>query len=188
MSLDFERMYVGFAVLFILHYFYLLRIVLSRNSRSEKFSRSHRKQDELRFTLDAVVEEEEEEDDDDDDESDSEKEWEHHGVQKERSEEQFEDLVGRELVVVHSRPLDSSIPFRSRKYTGAQKLSSATTATTVEAFSFSEDSDDEQQDDSESSSSEHTFPSQFAAVDWYYYQQEVQGPQPINKECQVILR
>jgi len=191
MSLDFERMYVGFAVLFILHYFYLLRIVLSRNSRSEQFSRNHRKQGELRFTLDAVVEEEEEEeeeDDDDDYESDSEKEWEHHGVHKERCEEQFEDLVGRELVVVHSRPLVSSSPFRSRKCTSAQKLSSVTTATTIEAFSFSEDSDDEQQDDSESSSSEHTFPSQFAAVDWYYYQQEVQGPQPINKECQVILR
>lgn len=186
-SLDFERMYVGFAVLFIIHYFYLLRIVLSRNSRSEQFSRSHRKQDDLLFTLDAVVEEEEEEDDEeDDDESDHEQEWEDHRAPKDRCEDQFEDLVGRELVVVHSRPLVSRS--RSRKCTGAQKLSSVTTATTIEAFSFSEDSDDEHQDDSASSSSEHTFPSQTAAVDWYYYQQEGQGPQPINRECQVILR
>ncbi len=185
-SLDFERMYVGFAVLFILHYFYLLRIVLCRNTSSEQLSRSrHQKRDELLFTLEEVVEEEEEDD------SDSEKEWADRMGQEERYEEQFENLVGRELLVVYSKPLvsNSSCARALNGTGGAQKLSSVATATTMDAFSFLEDSDDEHDSSSSSSSSEHSFPSQYAAAaDWYYYQEEVQDQQQINKECEVVLR
>lgn len=155
-TLDFERMYVGFAVIFFLHYFYLLRIVMSRSSMSHESSKRrpghhyhNPERKELLLTLDEVSEEDGEED------------W-GEGVE----EDEDEDILGREFHLVHLTPSPSC-----RK---GPPLSSVATATTMDAFSLLEDSDDE---NSTSSSSEYSFPSRYAAADWYYHQPELMQQQ-----------
>lgn len=161
-TLDFERMYVGFAVIFFLHYFYLLRIVMSRSSVSHDSSKKrpastkmkhhhyhNPERKELLLTLDEVAEDDGEED------------W---GKSMEQDDD--EDILGRELHLIHLTPSPS---FRK-----GPPLSSVATATTMDAFSFLEDSDDE---DSTSSSSVYSFPSRYAAADWYYHQPELMQQQ-----------